>query len=507
MVVLPTPPEPQQMTISLDADELVERRLIDRSPPRWAPGPGSAAIPSSSASASSSSSASPRSAWKRYGSRSWGSGSRSASRPSCSAWSSVRWRRKAAAAASCVGLAGAERRAGGRRRPRPGRCRARTVGVQAVHHDRPEAHADAVLEVERGLDELVDRGLLRQRDEHDLAAVRRGEQLEHVGGLRVDRPDLHRVGEAAGRLEERDRVAGGRRVEDDEVGGAVGASRPLELLDLAEHEDVADAGHGGGDHVERAGGHQPLREPPEAVLAEVLEERVVGGERAGPDRPRAPRRRGQLHLVVGERIHVEHRRQPALALDLDDEGGQAGPGRGAGEHGRHRRFADAALARHDDDTGSREESGVVHVPGSLRRRGSRRHAGAQAMWSVPVRRVPPRRARAPPGGMRPGRIVPGDRIGRLGGPGSAHPGRSARGHGGQGQRPARPGAGRLRRAVDRPGRGPERGVARALDEQRGHGRPRRAGGRAGRAGPHRRRARSASGSASRGPGPRRAPAS
>ena len=132
-------------------------------------------------SASRSSSARPRSVWNRYGRRSWGSGSRSASRSSCSACSSVR----------C-----AER---GRRRAarRPHRraaivpaCRGRRfgIGVDARRSRRttpltttgPEAHADPVLEVEGGLDELVDRRLLGQGDEHDLAAVGVGQQLEHV---------------------------------------------------------------------------------------------------------------------------------------------------------------------------------------------------------------------------------------------------------------------------------------------------------------------------------------
>ena len=43
-------------------------------------------------------------------------------------------------------------------------------------------------------------------------------------------------------------MAGRRCVDDDEVGDAVA----FELLDLAEHEDVTDAGDGGGDDVEHA---------------------------------------------------------------------------------------------------------------------------------------------------------------------------------------------------------------------------------------------------------------
>src|SRR3546814_17461291 len=53
------------------------------------------------------------------------------------------------------------------------------------------------------------------------------------------------------RLQERDGMARGRRVEDQEVGHA----EPLELLDLAEDEDVLDPGRRGGHHVQRSEEH------------------------------------------------------------------------------------------------------------------------------------------------------------------------------------------------------------------------------------------------------------
>ncbi len=73
----------------------------------------------------------------------------------------------------------------------------------------------------------------------------------------------------------------GGRVEQDQVDGA----RPFELLDLAEHEDVLDAGRRGGDHVERTASHEPVREPAHAVVDEVLEQGVGRGDRPGQDRP------------------------------------------------------------------------------------------------------------------------------------------------------------------------------------------------------------------------------
>ena len=93
----------------------------------------------------------------------------------------------------------------------------RAIGAQAVdlgqarvHDDRTERDAGAVLDRERGVDQLVDRRLLRQGHEHHLAAGRVGEQLHHVGRLLPDRADLHRVLEAAGRHEELHRVSRGR---------------------------------------------------------------------------------------------------------------------------------------------------------------------------------------------------------------------------------------------------------------------------------------------------------
>ena len=83
-------------------------------------------------------------------------------------------------------------------------------------------------------------------------------------------------------------MAGGRGVHHDQVGGAV----PLQLLDLAEDQDVADARDGGRDHVEDPGVRQPLGDPSQAVVLEILHQRVVGREPPGPDRatprPAAP---------------------------------------------------------------------------------------------------------------------------------------------------------------------------------------------------------------------------
>ena len=187
-----------------------------------------------------------------------------------------------------------------------------------VDHDRAEGDADGVLEAVGGLDQLVDRCLLGDGDQHHPTPARVAEELEHVLGLGVDRPDLDRVGQTARRAEERDRVAGRGGVEEDQV--LVPAA--LELLDLAQHEDVPDARHRGGHDVEQTGRHQPVGDPLQPAVAEVVEERVVGGDRAGPHPGVVGRRGDQLHLVVGEPVGGEHRAHPALALDLDDQGAQ-----------------------------------------------------------------------------------------------------------------------------------------------------------------------------------------
>ena len=100
-------------------------------------------------------------------------------------------------------------------------------------------------------------------------------------------PTVHRVEQAAGRAQEGDGVAGGGGVEHDQVGGLA----PLELLDLAEDEDVLDAGRGRGHHVDGPARREPPRDPAHAVVLEVLEQGVVGREGAGPHVGRARRGR------------------------------------------------------------------------------------------------------------------------------------------------------------------------------------------------------------------------
>ena len=122
-------------------------------------------------------------------------------------------------------------------------------------------------------------------------------------------------------------MTGGRTVDDDDVPLAAA----LELLDLAEHDDVVDARRGGGHDVDHAGRRQPAGDAPEAVLAQV------GLERR--------RRRRSPRTATSPTSSAQHR----LAVELDGEHAQAGVGGRSGEDCRYRGLADAPLARHDGD--------------------------------------------------------------------------------------------------------------------------------------------------------------
>src|SRR5581483_8794291 len=239
--------------------------------------------------------------------------------------------------------------------------------VQAVDDAGPELDPDAFFEGERGLDQFVDRGLLRQGDEHDLRARRVGDEVHDVLRLAADGAGPHGVQQAVGALEERDGVPGGRGVDHDHVRDLVA----FELLDLAEDEDVLDAGHGGGDDVHQAGPGEALRDAAHPVGVEVLDEGVVRCQRPGTDTARAQGVAGgdELELVVGQRVvHPEQRREPAPPLELDDERRQPGQRGDTGEDGADRGFADAPLPGDDEDPGGQEKRPWVQPSLPLNRR-------------------------------------------------------------------------------------------------------------------------------------------
>ena len=149
-------------------------------------------------------------------------------------------------------------------------------------------------------------------------------------------------------------VAG--RVDQDQVGHL----GPLQLLDLAQDQDVPDAGDRGRHHVQDAGVRQPLGHALQPVVLEILDQRVVGRQAPGPHPL------GQGLLLVAQVVPpAEGRGDPGLALELDDEHRFPGVG-GHARHGRgHGRLADATLAGQHEDVALSQEGPHVHVAPSV----------------------------------------------------------------------------------------------------------------------------------------------
>ena len=117
--------------------------------------------------------------------------------------------------------------------------------------------------------------------------------------------------------------------------------------------------------------------------------------------PSGPPPARQHDLVVAELALAEHRGQPGLALDLDDQGRQTGEGGGASQRGADRRLADPALPGHDDQPRCSEELFRIH---SARRPPTPLRA-VRGTVAKPRRRSGPRRHRLAPG-RRAGRPAP-----------------------------------------------------------------------------------------------------
>ena len=152
-------------------------------------------------------------------------------------------------------------------------------------------------------------------------------------------------------------VAGG--VDHDQVRRA----SLLELLHLAQHQHVADAGNGGGHHVEHARPGQPPRHPSQAVTLEILDQRVIGCDPSPPYRALAPAGRipPQDRLLVLEVARPpEGAGDPGLAFELDDEHGKSRLSSHPGQRCRHRGLAHATLAGDDEDVALCAESRHVH---------------------------------------------------------------------------------------------------------------------------------------------------
>ena len=313
----------------------------------------------SRARASTSTSAGPISDSKRNGSRSWGSGSCSDSRVDLLGLQRDPVATEVGCRGERIGLAVEQRHPGGVGRLVGADSEPVVVDVEAVDDDRAEADADLVLERERGLDQFVHRGLLGQRDQDDLATLVVLEQLEDVAGLAVDRSDLHGVEQPTGRPQEGDGVSGGGRVEDEHVGGG----GPLELLDLAEHEDVADARRrrcattsSAPDDTSRLtmrdrpwSSRYSSRAPSGVIVRAVIVGLSLGSAALA-----------EHQFVVAQPLLAEHPGQSRLALDLDDEGRPTGQRSRPGHGRRDHRFAHAAFPGNDEQPRCSEVLRRIH---------------------------------------------------------------------------------------------------------------------------------------------------
>ena len=111
----------------------------------------------------------------------------------------------------------------------------------------------------------------------------------------------------------------------------------------------------------------------QAVVLEILHQRVVGREPPGPHRARrdarAARSRGgryeQDFFVAEVPVAAEGGRDARLALELDDEHRFARSGGHLGQRRAHRRLAHAALAGDDEDVALCAEGPHVHAGPSV----------------------------------------------------------------------------------------------------------------------------------------------
>ena len=127
-------------------------------------------------------------------------------------------------------------------------------------------------------------------------------------------------------------MPGRRPIHDDDVP----FTAALELLDLAEHDDVMDAWSGGRHDVDHPGSREPLGDAPEPVIAEVLLQGLGGGD-----------------LLAREL--AEQLRQHRLAVELDGEHALTGIRGRPGQDRRYRGLADPSLPRHDRHSGGGQQ--------------------------------------------------------------------------------------------------------------------------------------------------------
>ncbi len=134
-------------------------------------------------------------------------------------------------------------------------------------------------------------------------------------------------------------MAGSGTVDDDQVV----AAGLFELLDLAEHDDVVDAGRRRSHHFDHAARGQPFGDATETVDLEVFGQRRRGGERQTVD------------------VVADQRGQGGLAVELDDEHTKSPIGCRTSQNRGYRGLPDAPLASNDGNVGVGQELQRIHA--------------------------------------------------------------------------------------------------------------------------------------------------
>ncbi len=165
-------------------------------------------------------------------------------------------------------------------------------------------------------------------------------------------PRGNRREERAGERDEGECVAGGRRVEHDEIDSGLARGRslsPQDVPDLAEEEEIREAGRRPREEPEGRHGEEAVGEQPDGRegVDEVGQKRVEVGREA-------VEAGGELGLAVARILLPEESRRVPAPIRGDEQDGATGVRRELRERGRDRGFPDAALARHDEEPAGNE---------------------------------------------------------------------------------------------------------------------------------------------------------
>ena len=142
-------------------------------------------------------------------------------------------------------------------------------------------------------------------------------------------------------------MACSRSIEDDEVGD-LGC---LESFDSTQHEQIPNARGSCGHDVDGAGGHQAAGDASQAVIGQILGQRLIRGHETAADIGIAIRSSAGVEGLFNacELRCGKEAADWATRGQTDQKRGQSGPSGGPGQGRRHGAFAHASLPGHDED--------------------------------------------------------------------------------------------------------------------------------------------------------------